>query len=205
MTASRHVAGERKRPSTSFYHQGKQACMKIFRMLHGIGEKIFKNLTKSLKEDGLAPRIHGNTKRKPNHALSFSSAELHNYTEQNGLLLAASSCGSSRILYAEGLIILNLEFIEMRDLMPEMWMRGDEASACSTLFLPRHKSAPVTDILQWPQRFSAIVGVLSQKFPRMVPQLMAYQAVIIKCSQDFDGLAWAQYDRTYRGLAALRI
>ena len=101
-------------------------CVKIFRMLHGIGEKIFKNLTKSLKEDGLASRIHGNTKRKPNHTLSFSSAELNNYTEQNGLLLAASSCGSSRILYGEGLIILNLEFIEMRDLMPEMWMRGDE-------------------------------------------------------------------------------
>ena len=101
VTASRHVAGERERPSTSFYHQGKQVCVKMFRMLHGIGEKRFKNLMKSLKEDGLAPRIHGNTKRKPHHALSFSSVEyvvcfLHNYTEQNGLLLPGRVPGYSR-------------------------------------------------------------------------------------------------------------
>ena len=99
--------------------------------------------------------------------------------------------------------ILNLEFVEMRDLMPETWMREEEESARNTLCLPRRKSAPVTDILQWLQCFSAMVGVLSQKFPRMVPELMAYQAVIIKCSRDFDGLAWAQYDRAYRRQAAL--
>ena len=101
MTASRHVAGERERASTSFYHQGKQVCVKMFRMLHGIGERRFKNLMKSLKEDGLAPRIHGNTKRKPQHALSFSSTEyvvrfLLNYTEQNGLLLPGRVPGYSR-------------------------------------------------------------------------------------------------------------
>ena len=47
-----------------------------------------------------------------------------------------------------------------------------------------------------------MVGVLSQRFPAMVPELMAYQTTIIKCSRDFDGLAWAQYDRAYRPQAA---
>ena len=36
----------------------------------------------------------------------------------------------------------------------------------------------------------------------MVPELMAYQAMIVKCSRDFEGLAWAQYDRAYRRQAA---
>jgi hypothetical protein len=32
----------------------------------------------------------------------------------------------------------------------------------------------------------------------MVPELMSYQATIIKCAKDFHGLAWVQYDRAYR-------
>ena len=32
----------------------------------------------------------------------------------------------------------------------------------------------------------------------MVPELMLYQATIVKCSRNFEGLAWAQYDQTYR-------
>ena len=101
VTTSRHAGGERQRSSTSFFHQGKQVCVKMFRMLHSIGEKRFKHLMKSLKEDGLAPRIHGNTKKKPHNALSFSSIEyvvrfLLNYTEQNGLLLPGRVPGYSR-------------------------------------------------------------------------------------------------------------
>ena len=90
VTTSRHAGGECQRSSTSFFHQGK-VCVKMFRMLHSIGEKRFKYLMKSLK-DGLTPRIHGNTKKKHHNALSFSSIEyvvrfFLNYTEQNGLLL----------------------------------------------------------------------------------------------------------------------
>ena len=101
VTASRHVARERERPSTSYFHLGKQLCAKTFRMLHTIGEKRLKNLMKSLKEDGLTPRIHGNTKRKPHNTLSFASVEyvvrfLLNYTEQNSLLLPGRVPGYSR-------------------------------------------------------------------------------------------------------------
>ena len=101
MTASRHVARERERPRVSYYYQDKQVCVKMFRILHTIGEKRLKNLMKSLKAHGLTPRIHGNTKRKPHHALSFSSIEyvvrfLLNYMEQNGLLLPGRVPGYSR-------------------------------------------------------------------------------------------------------------
>ena len=99
-------------------------------------------------------------------------------------------------------ILLQLEFVEMRELMPETWLRDEEESTRNTLSLPRRRTAPVTDILQWLQCFAGMVGVLSQKYPHMVPELMAYQATIVKCSRDFEGLAWAQYDRAYRRQAA---
>ena len=98
--------------------------------------------------------------------------------------------------------IIRLEFVEMRELMPEMWWREEEEVARSTLSWPRRKVGPVTDILQWLSCYAAMVGVLSRAYPQMVPELMAYQATIIKCCRDFEGLAWAQYDRVYRRQAA---
>ena len=68
-----------------------------------------------------------------------------------------------------------LEFVEMRDLMPETWLKEEEESARNTLSLPRRRTAPVTNILQWLQCYAGMVGVLSQKFPQMVPELMVYQ------------------------------
>jgi hypothetical protein len=43
--------------------------------------------------------------------------------------------------------ILKLEFIEMRDLVPDSWMREEAAASKPILTMPRRKSAPVTDIL----------------------------------------------------------
>ena len=86
--------------------------------------------------------------------------------------------------------------------MPETWLREEDKPSCHALCPPRRRSAPVTDVLQWLQCFAALVGMLSQCFPAVVPELMDYQAPIIKCSRDFDGLAWAQYDRAYRRQAA---
>ena len=90
----------------------------------------------------------------------------------------------------------------MRELMPEMWWREEEEVARSTLTWPQCKVGPVTDILQWLSCYAAVVGMLSRAYPQMVPELMAYQATIIKCCHDFEGLAWAQYDQVYQRQAA---
>ena len=82
--------------------------------------------------------------------------------------------------------------------MPETWLIEDEDSKKSVISLPRRRSSPVTDVLQWCQCFAALVGVLSRVYPQMVPEFMVYQSTIIKCARDFQGLAWAQYDRAYR-------
>ena len=111
-----------------------------------------------------------------------------------------SHCGEGLLPVPEKLTqkIIRLEFVEMRDLMPETWLMEEEDSRKNTLSFPRKRAAPVTDILQWLQCFAAMVGVLSRAYPTMVPEFMSYQATIIKCARDFHGPAWAQYDRAYR-------
>ena len=89
------------RSYSMFLHQGKQVCVRTFRFLHRVGEKRFKNLVKSVKENGLTPRTHGNSWRRQHNAFSSTSIEyvvrfLHTYTEQNGLLLPGRIPGYSR-------------------------------------------------------------------------------------------------------------
>ena len=100
-TTARHKDDDREKCYTSFSHQGKPVCVRIFRFLHRVGERRLKNLTKSLKCNGLRPRVHGNTNMRPKHALSFSSTEyvvrfLFSYAEQHALLLPGRVPGYSR-------------------------------------------------------------------------------------------------------------
>ena len=86
--------------------------------------------------------------------------------------------------------IVNLEFfVEIRDLMPESWLRDDEEVAKNVLSLPR---------MLWVQCFAGMVGVFSTQCPQVVRELMAYMATIVKCSRDFEEIAWALYNRAYR-------
>ena len=82
--------------------------------------------------------------------------------------------------------ILNLEFVEMRDLMLETWLKEEDGR--NVLALPKRRNPPVTDILQWLQCFSGMVGVLSKKYASMIPELMGYKALVIKCSHDFEAI-----------------
>ena len=83
---------QRQKKYTKYFHYGQQVCPVTFHFLHTIGRKRLKNLTNHFKENGLIPRVRGNTKRPPKHALSFSSIEyvvqfLVNYADQNAILL----------------------------------------------------------------------------------------------------------------------
>ena len=96
--------------------------------------------------------------------------------------------------------ITNLEFVELREMLPEVWLREEkEAATRNVLVLPRRKTAQITDILVWVQLFTGYVSVLSTKYPQaVVPELMAYTATIVKCSKNYDDSAWARYDMLYR-------
>ena len=70
VVTSGHLERDRKKQYTTYHHAGKAVCGKTFRFLHTVGNKRLKNLTKSLKDNGLTPRIHGNTRKRLKHSLS---------------------------------------------------------------------------------------------------------------------------------------
>ena len=72
-----------------------------FLFLHFIGIKRLKNIRKAFHQDGVQPRVHGNTRRLPKHTLTLESVEyvvrfLLNYFEQHGLLLPGRVPGYAR-------------------------------------------------------------------------------------------------------------
>ena len=67
----------------------------------------------------------------------------------------------------------------------------------------RKRKPPVTNIFTWLQGYASLVGALSTAYLAKVLELMAYQTTILRCYRDFEGPAWAQYDRAYHRQAAL--
>ena len=85
---------ERSRPHTVYYHQGKSICNVMFHFLHGISKNKLYNITRSLIENGLTPKVHGN----PVHTITLKSVEyvvhfLLNFAEQHALLLPGHVLG----------------------------------------------------------------------------------------------------------------
>ena len=72
---SRHHEKEREKAYTTIYHRGRRVCMTMFRVLHAVGKKRIFNLNRSLKHDGVRPRVHGNASKLPKHTLTFQSVE----------------------------------------------------------------------------------------------------------------------------------
>ena len=95
--------------------------------------------------------------------------------------------------------ILELAFVDGRP-------HADEGSlSVEERFNTLADGSGITDVGQWVQCFAGLVSVLSTKYPQAVPELMAYMATIVKCSRDYHGVAWAQYDRGFRKqMATLR-
>ena len=99
--------------------------------------------------------------------------------------------------------ILQLEYIEMAELMPETWgLEPDGIVPCCQQGRRQSRRGPVVDILLWLECYSSLVAVLATKYPQHIGDFMAYQRTIIKASKNFEGTAWVLYDRCYRRRAA---
>ena len=82
----------RQRSYSVFWHAGRRVCKKTFLFLHTISDKRLRNLQRGMRENGLAPRRHGNLHRLPPNAISFTDTQrvvefLHSYSEANAILL----------------------------------------------------------------------------------------------------------------------
>ena len=97
----RHSPANRQRAYMLFYHGGRRVCKKMFLFLHTISDKRLRNLQESLRENGLTPRCHGNTRRLPANTISFSDTQtvvqyLRTYAEANAILLPGRIPGYKR-------------------------------------------------------------------------------------------------------------
>ena len=91
------------------------------------------------------------------------------------------------------------EFVDMAKLLPEVRLSGGESKGK----LLQRKPRCVTDIITWIQCFGAYVSVLGPAYPTAIPEFMAYMTLIVRCSQDYAGLAWVRYDMAFRCQAAI--
>ena len=98
--------------------------------------------------------------------------------------------------------ILDLEFIEMSELLPDTWRQQDEDTKCCQARKSLRRG-PVNDILVWTECYSTLVAVLSSRFPKQTPQLMAYQRTIVLAQRTFVGEGWIVYDTCYRRKAGV--
>ena len=98
--------------------------------------------------------------------------------------------------------ILDLEFVKMHDLLPEVW-EVETSHSCCPGSRRQTRRGPVQDILLWTECFSSLVAILGSAHPDHIADFMAYQRSIVRASRIFEGTAWVVYDRCYRRRAAL--
>ena len=100
-----------QRARSTFHFQGKRICRATFLLLHGIGEKRFKNIKKHFSEKGLSPRGHGNQGRVPHNAITLDDARLavkflYEYAEMHAILLPGRIPGYRRTDLQVGINII---------------------------------------------------------------------------------------------------
>ena len=96
--------------------------------------------------------------------------------------------------------ILDLEFIDMLELIPDAWRYADEeGSKCCHQARRVPERGPITDITLWIECYSVLVGT---KYSTFAPEFMAYQHTIVHVQHSFAGDGWSTYDMAYRRNAA---
>lgn len=99
--------------------------------------------------------------------------------------------------------ILDLEFIDMAELVPDSWRYQEEESNKCCHQSKRQQRGPVSDILLWVECYASLVEILCTGYPDKTPGFMAYQRTIVRAQRSFLGEGWVTYDTCYRRQAAV--
>ena len=99
--------------------------------------------------------------------------------------------------------ILDREYIDMVELVPDSWRFQEEEQNKCCHQNKRLRRGPVTDILLWVECYASLVEVLSSCFPQKTSELMTYLKTIVKAHRSFAGEGWVTYDSCYRRKAAI--
>ena len=131
--------------------------------------------------------------------MSLTSTEAKKAGEIGGDLLALP--GFSAVPPKLMKRIVDKQYIDMWELLPETWVLETESSCCHS---KRPRRAMVADINVWTECYATLAAILSAAYPEKAPHLFAYLRTITKASRTFDNTAWASYDMAYRRQAANR-
>ena len=97
-----HKGAKWRRICSNYMYNGYNVCKNTFAFLHGIGVNHYlQAIRKHYMENGLAIRVHQNTKRLPVNTLSYDDIKciiqfLQNYAEQHAILLPGRIPGYKR-------------------------------------------------------------------------------------------------------------
>lgn len=94
--------GDRKRTRYEYKYEGNSICKNAFLIIYDVRNFTLKSLIKHMAVNGNVPRVHGNSRRKPHHALSFGDVErvvkfIAAYSVENGLPQPAAPRGRDNI------------------------------------------------------------------------------------------------------------
>ena len=100
--------------------------------------------------------------------------------------------------------ILDLEFVDMTELIPETWrLQEEEETKCCHQPRRTPRRGPVTDIMLWVECYASLVAVLTSRYPDKGPEFMSYLRTIVHAQRTFSGEGWVTYDLAYRRQAAI--
>ena len=96
--------------------------------------------------------------------------------------------------------IQSLEFVEMRDLLPDNIALAERLEA-----LPSHRStskAPeareINALPTWVSAFSTYVAVVAAAHPGRTKEMLAYLRLLVREAQKYGGSGWITYDQVFR-------
>jgi len=102
-----HKNKERKRKKNNYVYQGSEVCREAYVYLENVSIYQLKLIRKHVTENGVVPRIHKNTDRKPAHALTLEhTQEAHIFLQE---FLASENSGRKK-----GLCDLTLKYLHLK-------------------------------------------------------------------------------------------
>ncbi len=105
--------------------------------------------------------------------------------------------------------ITSREYFDLADLLPDQLLSSPSTSTNTLVVLPesayathRRKKRQIPDIATWVQVYSTYTLILGSAFPNQLPELIAYQLLIVQHSIKFQYPSWLRYDVDFRQWAA---
>ena len=100
------------------------------------------------------------------------------------------------------------DFVDLAHLLPKTPNWDDEVYtdvADQVILISKvkpRKRKTIQDLPTWVEAFCMFAAIKGKKFPKLIPDLMAYIATIVKAARDYWGKNWLAYDYRFCQLVA---